>query len=74
METPYIILTTLIEKDGGQYASVCPELGVASCGDSIQEASDSLEEAVELYLNHLEDAETRHQVFLGKSIELRWQD
>ena len=33
-----------------------------------------MEEAVELYLNHLEDAETRHQVFLEKGIELRRQE
>jgi predicted RNase H-like HicB family nuclease len=43
--------------------SKCPELGVASCGDTFEEATDNLKEAVELYienakeLNLLEDIE-----------------
>ena len=43
--------------------SKCPELGVASCGDTIEEATNNLKEAVELYvenakeLNLLEDIE-----------------
>ena len=43
--------------------SKCPELGVASCGDTFEEAVDNLKEAVELYienakeLNLMEDIE-----------------
>lgn len=40
------------EKEG--YVSKCPELGVASCGDSISEATENLKEAVELYLENAE--------------------
>lgn len=38
------------EKDG--YVSKCPELGVASCGDTISEASANLKEAIELYIEN----------------------
>ena len=38
------------EKDG--YVSKCTELGVASCGDTITEATENLKEAVELYLEN----------------------
>ncbi|MEW6738617.1 MAG: type II toxin-antitoxin system HicB family antitoxin [Nitrospirota bacterium] len=40
------------EKEG--YVSKCPELGVASCGDSISEATSNLKEAVELYIENAE--------------------
>lgn len=40
------------EKDG--YVSKCPELGVASCGDSISDATANLREAIELYLENAE--------------------
>ncbi len=40
------------EKEG--YVSKCPELGVASCGDSVHEAMNNLKEAVELYLENAE--------------------
>ncbi|MBI4844496.1 MAG: type II toxin-antitoxin system HicB family antitoxin, partial [Nitrospirae bacterium] len=30
----------------------CPELGVASCGDSISDATSNLKEAVELYIEN----------------------
>ena len=32
--------------------SKCPELGVASCGDTVENAMRNLREAVELYLDN----------------------
>ena len=37
-------------EPGGGYSALCPELGVASQGETIGEAEDNLKEAVELYL------------------------
>ena len=37
-------------RDGDVYAGFWPELSVSSFGDSPQEAADSLQEAVELFL------------------------
>jgi predicted RNase H-like HicB family nuclease len=45
-------LTASIWKEDGAYVSLCPELGVASCGDSPSEAVEMLKEAVELYLEN----------------------
>jgi predicted RNase H-like HicB family nuclease len=42
--------TALIEKDGGGYVALCPELDVASQGSTVAEARDNLREAVELFL------------------------
>lgn len=42
--------TSLIFKEGEAFVSFCPELGVASCGDSVDEARRRLTEAVRLFL------------------------
>ena len=43
-------LSAIISKEDGEYVALCPELDVASQGDSIEEALANLKEAVELYL------------------------
>jgi len=42
-------LTALIEREGDGYVSLCPELDVASQGDTVEEARDNLVEALELF-------------------------
>jgi predicted RNase H-like HicB family nuclease len=49
--------TAIIERDGDGYVSLCPELDVASQGDTIQEARDNLVEAVALFLEVASPAE-----------------
>jgi predicted RNase H-like HicB family nuclease len=43
-------LTAAIWREDDDYVSLCPELGVASCGDTPSEALAMLKDAVELYL------------------------
>jgi len=45
-------LTATVWQEGDQYVSRCPELGVASCGDTPDQALRELQEAVELYLEN----------------------
>jgi predicted RNase H-like HicB family nuclease len=42
-------LTALIERDGDGYVSLCPELDIASQGDTIEQARENLKEALELF-------------------------
>lgn len=42
-------LTAIIEREGDGYVSLCPELDIASQGDSIESARDNLREALELF-------------------------
>jgi len=42
-------LTAIIEKEGNGYVALCPELDVASQGDTIEESRKNLLEAVELF-------------------------
>lgn len=48
-------LTATIWNEEGVYVSKCPELGVASCGDTPEEALGNLKEAVELYLDNAKE-------------------
>ena len=42
-------LTAIIEAEGSGYVALCPELDVASQGNSIEEARENLQEALELF-------------------------
>ena len=42
-------LTAIIEREGDGYVSLCPELDVASQGNTIEAARDNLREALELF-------------------------
>jgi len=42
-------LTAIIEREGSGYVSLCPELDIASQGDTIEDARNNLREAVELF-------------------------
>ncbi len=43
-------ITALIEREGDGFVSLCPELDIASQGDTIEEARENLREALELFL------------------------
>ncbi|MDZ7736344.1 MAG: type II toxin-antitoxin system HicB family antitoxin [Gammaproteobacteria bacterium] len=42
-------LTAIIEREGDGYVALCPELDIASQGDTIEMARQNLREALELF-------------------------
>jgi predicted RNase H-like HicB family nuclease len=42
-------LTAIIEREGDGYVSLCPELDIASPGDSVEQARENLREALALF-------------------------
>ena len=42
--------TTIIEREDDTYVALCPELDIASQGESVSEARNNLREAIELFL------------------------
>lgn len=44
--------TAIIEREDDGYVSLCPELDVASQGDTVEEAKANLQEAIELLFEH----------------------
>ena len=54
--------TVIIEKEDNGYVSLCPELDIASQGDSIEEAKDNLKEAIELFLDFASPSEIKNHL------------
>ncbi len=42
-------VTALIEREGDGYVALCPELDIASQGDTVEQARENLLEALELF-------------------------
>ena len=45
--------TCLVKREGNQYASLCVELDIASCGYTKKEAIGGLKNAIEAYLEYM---------------------
>jgi predicted RNase H-like HicB family nuclease len=54
-------MTAIIEREGDGYVALCPELDVASQGDSIEDARKNLQEAVELFLETADPSEIQRR-------------
>ena len=50
-------LTAIIEREGDGYIALCPELDIASQGDSVSEARNNLIEALELFFETASETE-----------------
>jgi len=50
-------LTAIIEREGKGYVGLCPELDIASQGDTIEAARNNLQEAVELFFETADPSE-----------------
>lgn len=55
-------LTAIIEKEGDGYVSLCPELDIASQGDTIEQARDNLKEALELFFETASPEEIKQRL------------
>ena len=55
------VLTAIIEREGDGYVALCPELDVASQGNTIEAARANLQEAVELFLETADPSEVEHR-------------
>ena len=54
--------TAIIEREGDGYISLCPELDIASQGDTIEEARQNLQEALELFYEVADPEEIRQRL------------
>jgi len=53
--------TAIIEHEGDGYSALCPELDIASQGDSVEEARKNLIEAIELFFETASKAEIQER-------------
>jgi predicted RNase H-like HicB family nuclease len=57
-------------EPGGGYSALCPELGVASQGETIEEAETNLKEAVELYLESARELGILERILSDAGIDI----
>ena len=55
-------LTAIIEREGDGYVALCPELDIASQGDTVQEARENLREALELFFESASSTEIQERL------------
>ena len=54
--------TALIEREGNQYVSLCPELDIASQGNTVEQARTNLHEALELFFETASEQEIEERL------------
>ena len=52
------IFTAILHKEKDFYVALCPEVGTASQGETIEKAVENLQEATELYLEEFPMSQT----------------
>lgn len=57
-------LTAIIEREEKGYVSLCPELDIASQGDTIEEARSNLVEALELFFETADPSEIQDRLII----------
>jgi predicted RNase H-like HicB family nuclease len=55
-------LTVTIWREGDGYVSLCPELDIASQGDTVEEARANLQEAVDLFFEAADASEVAERL------------
>ncbi len=55
-------LTAVIQREGDGYVALCPEVDIASQGDSIESARENLREALELFFECASPAEIQQRL------------
>ncbi|NDJ17000.1 type II toxin-antitoxin system HicB family antitoxin [Myxacorys almedinensis] len=54
--------TAIIERGGNGYVSLCPELDIASQGNSVEEAKNNLIEALQLFFEVADSLEIQNRL------------
>jgi predicted RNase H-like HicB family nuclease len=55
-------LTAIIEREDDGFVALCPELDIASQGDTVEGASTNLREALELFFETAGESEVRDRL------------
>ncbi len=63
-----LILTGEIWQEGNMYTSYCPELDVASCGHTIEEARKNLLEVIDIFIEETLEMGTLGEIIAGADL------
>ncbi len=65
----YVKVSGIVRREGKHYTAWCPELDVSTFGDSVDEASRNLGDAVELYLDTIDEMGEAEEILSGKGLK-----
>jgi predicted RNase H-like HicB family nuclease len=65
-------LTAVVWQEGKDFVSLCPELGVSSCGSNLEDAVAMLQEAVDLYLENARALDMLDDTVASLTSARRW--
>lgn len=54
--------TAIVQREGDGYTALCPELDVASQGETIEQARENLKEAIELFFESASPQEIQNRL------------
>ena len=54
--------TAIIEREDNMYVALCPELDIASQGETVEEARKNLSEAIELFFEQASQQEIKERL------------
>ena len=54
--------TAIIEREDSMYVALCPELDIASQGETVEEARKNLKEAIELFFEEASQQEIKERL------------
>ncbi len=66
-----LVVTEEVWKEGAMYVSHCPELDVASCGTTVEEAKKNLQEAIAIQLEETKKLGTLDEFLEGAGFSLK---
>jgi len=66
----YILISLIASEEEGGFVSTCPELGIASQGDTVDQAFHALQDATLVYLNTIEHLGQRQRIFAERGIKI----
>ncbi|MGB6836866.1 MAG: type II toxin-antitoxin system HicB family antitoxin [Dehalococcoidia bacterium] len=69
----YVLITFIVSEEEGGYVSTCPELGIASQGNTVDEAIEGIKDATLVYLSTIEQLGERERVFKERGIKVQRQ-
>jgi predicted RNase H-like HicB family nuclease len=67
----YVVLTGTVEQEGHMFVSICPELDIASCGDTVEHALDMLADAIDAYVGGLAEIGELEKTLQRDGVEVR---
>ena len=67
----YVVLTGIVAAEEGGFNAYCPELGLATCGDTVEEVLDGLADAIRVYLDDWDDPDDLERMLRENGVSVK---